>query len=221
MYVGVFATNITSNNNSWLYGSVTSNGYRIQSWCHYSSFPPCDGSGFKAYVALDVSSWSLVPTSTDTGIFVSGAQDFCNDAFASSTGIGATIGNGLCVAGGFLFIPSSDSLSQWSSMPQNLEAVVPFSYFFDVKNVLNGSSASTTQNLPTYSIDLGVLDAASSTAMGRILPTGNFSFFSTTTINRYLPAGMHDLLYFLMQSAIWVGMAFYLYHKVVPKHANV
>lgn len=209
----------------YVYGSATnSHGW---TYCKASDgSPSCSGgtnlsTDFFPYWSLLGGDFVLTPTVADSGVSLSGALAFCNDALASTTGIGATIANGLCVSFGFLFIPTQASVSQYGDIPEAMSAVVPFSYFFDVKDALGGLTASTTQNLPTYSIDLSVLDAASSTAMGRILPTGNFSFFSTTTINRYLPAGMHDLLYFLMQSAIWVGLAFMLYHKVVPKKASI
>jgi len=172
------------------------------------------------YFAIVKDNFQITPDSESTGLSLSGAQDFCNDAFASSTGIGATIANGLCVGLGFLFIPSSGSISQYADLSTGLSQVIPFSYGYDVASIFGGLEASTTQNFPTYSIGLSAIDFSSSTAMGPIFPS-TLEFLSTTTINQFLPAGMHDLLYNLMIFIIWVEVAFVLYHKVVPKKAKI
>jgi len=217
LYVGIFATNITSTG-SYLYGSPTSNGFRIQNWCQYSSFPPCDNIGFKAYVALQAGSWSLVPTSTDSGILLSGAQDYCNDAFASSTGLGSTIANGLCVALGFLFIPSQASLAQYADYPDLMAQVIPFSYYYDVQDIIDGQSASTTENFSALSLDLRGTGVGSTTPWANVLPS-SFAYLSSTTIMTYVSPTLYDLLFFLMRSAIWIAVMFHIYRRIVPKHA--
>jgi len=158
-----------------------------------------------------------VATSTVGG--VPGTQEFCAGTFDPSSFL--NIGYGLCTSFAFLFVPSQTAVSGFQGTMSSASDKIPFSYFFDVKGTFEGLSASTTQNFQSYGLNLAILDSSSSTAMGPILPTGNFSFFSTTTINRFLPAGLHDILYFLMQAVIWVGLAFMLYRRIVPTKAEL
>jgi len=178
-------------------------------------------TNFEPQFAITGDGFQITPTASSSGVFLSGAQDFCNTAFASTTGIGATIGNGFCVAFGYLFIPTPLSLQQFQDFALSLQNKIPFAYYYDVENIFTGSNASGTQNMVSYSANLSALDFASSTGLGPILPTTPFSFLSSSTIGAYLPAGMHDLLYNLMIAGIWVEVLFLLYRKVVPTKAKI
>jgi len=168
--------------------------------------------------------FQITPTPNSTGLFLSGAQEFCNSYFSSSTnpisGLAQDFGNAICQAVGYLFVPTPTSYAQYQGLPLYLQNVLPFSYFYGVGDIFTSMTASTTQNFPVYSMGLSQLDFASSTAMGPILPS-SLEFLSSSTINRFLPVGMHDLLYNLMIFVIWVDVAFVLYHKVVPKKAVI
>jgi len=172
------------------------------------------------YFSFATNGFQITPSASSLGIFFSGAVAFCNSAFASSTGIGAYIGNGLCVALGYLFVPTPESILQFGVIGDAAKTRLPFSYFYGIADIFQGLSASSTQNFPVYSFGLSQIDFASSTAMGPILPS-NLEFLSSTTINKYMPVGMHDLLYNLMVLVIWVDVAFVLYHKIVPTKAKV
>jgi len=170
------------------------------------------------------SNFQIVPTNQTTGLYLSGAQEFCNQYFSSSTnpisGLANDFGNAICQAVGYLFVPTQSSIQQFSAFPSAAANVLPFSYFYGLVPVFEGFTASSTENFPTYSMGLSQIDFASSTAMGPIFPS-NLEFLSSTTINKFMPVGMHDLLYNLMIFVIWVDVAFVLYHKVVPKKANI
>jgi len=167
--------------------------------------------------------FQITPTTTDSGLFLSGANDFCASAFASSSA--PAIINDVGVAGcdvlGFAFVPSPSSLQQYTGIQTYLAGVIPFSYYYDIAGIFSGSSASTSQNMVAYSANLSQFDFASSTGLGPILPTAPFSFFSSSTISHYLPVGMHDFLYNLMIGAIWVEVLFLLYRKIVPNKAKI
>jgi len=162
----------------------------------------------------------LIPSITSSQFNLSGAFTFCNDIFASSTGIGSTIMNGLCVVGGYLFIPSYASIQAFSDLSLTLQEKIPFSYGYDIAGIFSGMSASSTENFPTYSIGLNAIDFSSSTAMGPIFPT-SLDFLSSTTINKFLSPGMHDILYNFAIFVIWVEVAFVLYRKIVPTKAKI
>jgi len=166
-----------------------------------------------------------IPGFTDVGIATSSQAVYCYQNFASSTGfldsLGLSISQGFCNVGVFLFVPNSGVLNNFSSLIPIAETKIPFSYFYDIGNIVNGSTASSTQNMTAFSINLAALDFASSTGMGPILPVGNFDFLSSTTISHYLPVGMHDLLYNMMIAAIWVDVAWLFYRKIVPAKAKI
>jgi len=169
-------------------------------------------SGWQPQWALAVNGFQITPTTTDSGIFFSGAQSFCNNAFASTSGIGATIGNGFCVALGFLFVPTQTSLAQFADLEPLLSQKLPFSYIFQVSNTWNSLQASSTDNLPTYSIDMHSLGIGSTTALGNILPSG-MDLLSTTTVNKYLPQGVHDGLFALAEFAIALTALASMYYE--------
>jgi hypothetical protein len=166
-----------------------------------------------------------LPTVPQNSAFsTSTIADYCDSSFATSSGfldaIGSSISNGFCRIGSFLFVPAPNSITAYSQLSSTTQSKIPFSYYFDVKGIYDSSVASSTQNMQSYSISLGAFDSSSSTAMGPILPQ-SLNFFSTTTINKYLPAGMHDTIYLIMQYAIWMEVMYLIYRRIVPKHAKI
>lgn len=151
-------------------------------------------------------------------------QQYCNSNFSSSTNpifqVGNDIAVGICNVGVSLFVPSLDTITSYAKLSSTTQEKIPFSYYFDVKEIYDGSVASSTQNMQSFSINLSAFDSSSSTPMGAILPT-NLNFFSTTTINKFLPAGMHDIIYNIMTYAIWVEVMYLIYRRIVPKHAKI
>jgi len=185
------------------------------------AFTSIDNPQFIPYFAIVGNGFQITPTQEDSGVFFSGATAFCNDAFASSTGIGSYIGNGFCLALGYLFIPTPASLQQFGDVMTVFPNTLPFAYYYDVQTILDNATASTSENFKTFSIDFNSVDFATSTAMGHILPTTNFEFLSSTTISQYVSPSMHDTLFFLARSGIWVTVMLVLYRRIVPAKVKI
>jgi len=183
----------------------------------YPSFAPA--------FAIVADGFRITPTAQTTGLYLSGAQAFCNDRFSSSTnpisGLANDFGNAMCQALGYLFVPTPESLQQYEDIPALLQNDVPFSYYFDVQSIWQNSVASTTDNFAKFSIDFTSIDFASSTPMGHILPSGSVDFLSSTTMSKYLPAGMHSTLFTLMRAAIWVTLMLVVYRRIVPHKPKI
>jgi len=194
-------------------------------WCSPSSSYFCGSGGsatssFMASFGLIGNSFSLVPTTTDSGLLFSGAFSYCNDVFASTTGIGATIANGMCIALGYLFIPTPASVSQFGNFTSTLQSTQPFSYYYDVSDIINGQSASSTANFTALSVDLRATGVGSTSPWGQVLPQ-SFAYLSSTTIMTYINPTLYDLLFLLMRFAIWITVLFHFYHRIVPRKPTI
>jgi len=164
-----------------------------------------------------------IPGYTDFGIATSTQRQFCASNFATSSGfwsdISAGFANAMCNVGVMLFIPSSNAVSQFQTLASSSQQKIPFSYYTDVVGIIGAQSGSSSENFPTYGIDLGAVDFGSSSGLA-ILPA-HLDFLSTSTINRFLPPGMHTLLYNLMVFAIWLDVMWLLYHRIVPHKPKI
>jgi len=167
---------------------------------------------------------NLFPNNNPSGIATSTIDTYCDTNFGTSTTFVGEVGNAFawagCYVATFLFVPSNSALQGFSNLVQTSQEKIPFSYGYDIANIFTGLNASTTENMPVYSIGLSAIDFASSTAMGPIFPS-NLDFLSSTTINKFLSPGMHDILYNFAIFVIWVEVAFVLYRKVVPTKAKI
>lgn len=190
----------------------------VNPYAHDSS----SGVDFSFFLVTDIATSSAIYQYQNTVIGVSTSSNavYCNSSFGSLS-IGSDFANALCNVGAFLFVPDTNTMDQYSLLASTLQGKIPFSYYYDVYGIVNNSSASTSDNMNTYGLSLGLLDFSSSTAMGSILPAGNFEFFSSSTIGHFLPAGMHDLLYNMMIWAIWLDLMWLLYHKLMPAKAKI
>lgn len=157
------------------------------------------------------------PTVDFLGVTASSTSALCSSLTASSTSILNTIGNdisyGICYPFVFLFIPNQNSVTQFFNFVPNLEQKLPFSYFFDIYNTYSAFNASSTENLPTFSMPFPNL--TSSTPLGNIIPT-QITFFSTTTISKYYPDNLREGFLTLGSFAIWVSLMVGLYRRIIP-----
>lgn len=158
------------------------------------------------YFSIVANGFQITPTASSSGISISGAQAFCNDAYASSTGIGATIGNGVCVGLGFLFIPTPESMQQFPNLAQTeLPLHFPFSWFTSIQSTWQGASATSSS---FYNLTLNLKDATASstnTSLPLILP--NITLFSASTIEQYLSTSTRDRMKGFISMALWLGLA--------------
>jgi len=165
-----------------------------------------------------------VPGISQIGVATSSVATFCNTNFATSSGgflasVGQDISLGLCKVTSFLFVPNQNTLNQWQTLASTTVTKIPFSYVYEVYADFRTLSATTTENLPTYTADLTSLTLGSTTSFGNVLP--NLSILSQSTISTYLPAGIHDALFLLARSAIWLFVVLSLYRRIVPHKAKI
>jgi len=107
---------------------------------------------------------------------------------------------GLCMASVFLFIPSNESIGQFSTLTETLRDKFPFSYINSITDTWSGLTASSTANSPAYTFNLANTTIGSTTPMGVFLP--NITVFSSSTVQQYFPAGTFDVLKTLAGIAI-------------------
>lgn len=165
-----------------------------------------------------------LPGFTDVGIATSSQQLYCYQNHATTTGlldnVGQSISLGLCNTSVFLFIPSQTAVSQWQTLSSTTRNKIPFSYYYDFKGLVDGSSASSSQNLPSFSWNLYALGIGSTSPLGNILP-GQTDLLSSTTISTYLSPSVHTAWMVLISAAIWFLVLLHIYHRIRPHHAKI
>lgn len=180
-------------------------------WCdpaitYFCGAPPSATSTFYASFSLLSNNFQIVPTTEASGVGFSGAVAFCNDAFASSTGIGSTIGNGACIAAGFLFIPTPASVSAFQDIPNSIQQAFPFSWVSQMRTILAASQASSTENFVNLSINFGTTTAK--------LGLSTVDIISTTTISKYLTEGQRNAIKALLAAVFYLGAASFIYRSL-------
>lgn len=161
-----------------------------------------------------------IPGFTDVGISTTSQQVYCNQNFSTSSGLldslGQSIALGACNVGVFLFVPSQSALSQFYSLSSTSQSKIPFSYYYGIKNIFYGLTASSTENLPNWSIPFPNL--SSTTPLGSIIPT-TIPILSTSTIDKYYPTAIRETVLTLASFVIWVLVALVIYRRIVPNKA--
>lgn len=209
-YVTVTGSVITNTgfgiNGTWLYGSTNN----IHNW----NVVVVGNSNFYPFFDVIGNGFTLEASSTASALDLSGASAFCNQQFGTSSSIASDFGAAICTAVGFLFIPSQASITQFADIPTGLSQKAPFSWVFQTIGTWDSLTATTTENVPQYSIDLAATGIGSTTALGDILPT-QMDLLSSSTINKYLPAGVHDTLFALAGFAIDLTAVGYMFRRVM------
>lgn len=133
------------------------------------------------------------------GLSTTTIASFC-EGISDGT-LGGTFSYGLCKVSSYVFVPSPESVNQFSSLASTTRGVLPFGYIYKILDAWSSLVASSTQNAPTYSMNFGGLGLGSTTALGNVLP--DITAFSSTTVKQYFPPGTFDLLKFLAGLAIF------------------
>jgi len=189
------------------------------------------------YFALVADGFQITPTASSTGVYLSGAKEFCSSTFkidephqycnggtcytGTSTPIGNQISYGLCLVGGYLFVPTAESVQQFSGLNDAVQGRIPFSYYQDTASLLSGLTASTTQNMTPFGLDLSGTALATSSVIAQNVLSTRFDLLSTTTIARYVPNDLYNFLYGSEVAAIWVTWLFVAYRRIVPTKAKI
>jgi hypothetical protein len=90
------------------------------------------------------------------------------------------------------FVPNPHILNSYAQLPQTEASHWPFSWVISIQAAFSGQSASSTANLPSYTLNFASVDPASTTAMGPILPS--FTALSSTTVLTYIGQTNWNLL---------------------------
>lgn len=175
---------------------------------------------FLATSPLNIDVATLYPAATSTAVSLPTAQAFCGgEVFSTTTGfLDATaqaFSRGLCLAGAFLFVPSSTALNQWVSLKDTLSTKIPFSYAYGVQGVFNDLHASTTDNLTGVTFTLPAIGSTS--PLGTLYPT-TIVGLSTSTIGTYLPESVRQGFLALQRVFLWAGLALLMYRRIIPHH---
>lgn len=178
-------------------------------------------------VSSEIINWNAIsfPLVFSTSSATIAASSSLWSAFATTTTLTATCTNenifaqGLCLAGAFLFVPNPNVLNTFSGLQATMAEKFPFSWFMQVREVLDDLAAtSTTQTV--LSIDMQSVDFASSTPFGSVF--GNMELtFSSSTVMTYISPTLWNIGQALIAAALWLALGFDIYHTVRNRHAHV
>jgi len=173
---------------------------------------------------------STVPNTTFFDEFVNSAYDAITNS--SSTSASSTagycdravgslgsnpLGYGVCTALAFLFIPSQDSLNQFSSIGDNIKNKPPFVYFYQAASLWDTSVGQSSGN---FSELIFVMPTSTFEAQtGVSFMPHRYVLFSTSTVFAGIDQYYWDLLRSLMTTVIWVGVAGFAYREVTKQKA--
>jgi len=216
---GIFGQNeLHPNETYYIYveGSSPDNGTVITNLSNDFVF------GYIRFGALSVPIDPGIPGYTDVGIATTTQAAYCYTNFSTSTGfldsIGQSFALAMCNVGVFLFVPSTSALSQFSVLSSTTQSKIPFSYVFDAYDIFSGLTASSTGNIAAMSLSFP--DISSSTPFGSFIPTSVVGL-STSTISTYLPESVRLGMLGLQRVALWSGLAFMFYRRIIPHKATV
>jgi len=178
-----------------------------------STYTLIDRTTFRAYLfqlsetstqtlTLDATTTSyLAPTSTNA-LAIGNPRDISNipEAACGVTAIGGCIKNAFV----WLFYPSSDSIAQFTDI--NYSGKFPFVYIYQIGAIRN-SLLTASSTAPTgLSVDLWRIPGHSTT--------------SVTLLSQSMVAAVpfSGTIYTIMGFLIWLGMAEYIYYRVIRMH---
>jgi len=125
----------------------------------------------------------------------------CNSFGSSTEPIYSSSGfkYSICYAGGYLFVPSVNSVQQFSLIPYKLQTTFPFSYYYDVKSLITNSS--TTANMfGTMIVNLPLV--------------GTTTILSSDTINYFIGTSTASVIRSLVTYALYIGFAWTVWHRI-------
>jgi len=142
-----------------------------------------------------------VAASASSGVSLSGATAFCSSVFEDST---FGIMSGLCRVLTYLFIPSQDSLNNFSSAKDILKTKIPYSYFYDIQT-LTGSISSSSGTFPSITVPFN---------LGLGQSHASISLFSLSAVQYYLPAGSMTIFRTLMAYSLWFTFMLFVWRTI-------
>lgn len=171
---------------------------------------------FSPQFGFTAEGFTITPTTTSSGLTsLSGAQSFCNNQFGTSTGgllgLGTDFANSMCQVFGFMFIPNTQSLTDFANMPSDLQNKFPFAWGIQVKNLFNSLAASSTANYPDITYGIGT----STPGYENQIIGSSLSIANGTTIQKLAPDSTWSLLRTIMGYMLWIAFAYFVYRKFI------
>lgn len=149
---------------------------------------------------------------TDVGISTTSQQVYCYQNFASTTGfldsLGASVSQGVCNVAVFLFVPSSIAIANWQNLGSSTKSRIPFSYMYEAAAAYSTLTASSSNNFINVSLDMSSWASSSLVT----LPS-QWVVLSTSTVSQYYPDPIRITFRALMATALYLGLALWLYRK--------
>jgi len=157
------------------------------------------------------SSFISIGTATSSSFFsgqnaTSTLQDLADQCSQSSN----IFSEGICIAFSFLFLPSTDTLDEFTTIQATAASKFPFSWIYGVQSIVSGLTASTTDNMISLTYGLHDIGIGSTTPMGNILP--NFTILSQATILTYVSQSSIDALKAIASAGIYLTLVGFLFH---------
>ena len=110
--------------------------------------------------------------------------------------------NALCA----VFIPSPQSINNFTQLASTTKTKLPFAYFFQIKTLLNGISSTTASTtLPVMTWTLG-------TSTSPFKPT-SVVMFSPQTLRTFVPDSVSATIRVVTTAGLWIEFLWYLWHR--------
>jgi len=188
------------------------------SWAHI-----CIGAGSDCEIASSTISFtpaSTITIDTGTGIgpvypspidttatsspFYVDCSAYSISLFSSSTlaGIGCVAKKTALDVVAILFIPNEATLNGYATL--SLNDKFPFAYWYDLKSSFEAENASSTGAFPSLSIKFKNVNGTTTT----------LAVFSSSSISTYIGSSNISLFRTLMQGALWLAFAYFIYRKI-------
>jgi len=165
------------------------------------------GNGTIPYYVINLTLANFVPIASATSSSLFSGQDATTtlaDLAAQCNQAGNIFAEAICIGFSYLFVPSNESIGQYSNLGNTLYEKFPFSIVTGISKVWTTLTASSTANAPVFPLDYASLGIGSTTPMGNILPS--FDGFSSSTVTHFFPAGTFDALKLLASIALYLGL---------------
>jgi len=148
-------------------------------------------------------------SSTTSSILYGPYVDFStiNDQFFTST---STLVNITTLNDTNASSSASALFAQFSNYFTNLTYKVPWGYLFDIRDIYNSASTSTTD---FASVRFNFDDSSISTTTRDFLP-GEVTVLSTSTVTTYLSGGVLAVFNTFVSATLWVGLMYAWYSRI-------
>jgi len=151
------------------------------------------------------SSAAIAASSTLWGAYATSTQ------LAAVCNTGNLLGDGICDAAQYLFVPNPHVLDGFFALPASAAQKFPFSWIYGVQTEFSSLTVASTTAMSSFTFNLGNLGIGSTTSMGNILP--NTEVFSKNTIETYISPTLWATFQTLIAAAMWLSFFWYEFNR--------